>query len=274
MVRSVIQAGGKGMHLYRNSAVPKALMPLDDTPILEILVRQLVHYGFRDLTITVGPLDHLIMAVFGDGSLLGARINYLREKEPRGTLGALSDLRDVTEPILVVNGDLLTDFNFRAFMDTHHAGRTDLSVGTFHKEVPLSLGVFKLDEHNNPIGFYEKPVLSFPCNAGIYAIKPKLLPLIPATGPFGFDDLMKSCLSWRIPVRVHPFDGLWLDIGRPEDYASASELFPKNRERLLRTRPSETLTRLPRDWSESLLAPGAKSREAIKGNLMETIRDK
>ncbi len=136
-----------------------------------------------------------------------------------------------------MNGDLLTDFNFRDFMDAHFAGATDLSVGIYTKEVPVSLGVFDLDENNKAVGFREKPILSFRCSMGIYALNPALLSLIPRTGMFGFDDLMELCLSQRIAVRAHPFDGLWLDIGRPEDYACAAKLFREHRARLLPPRP-------------------------------------
>ncbi|MHB1425959.1 MAG: sugar phosphate nucleotidyltransferase [Gemmataceae bacterium] len=267
MIRAVIQAGGKGTRLYPYTTVlPKPLMPIDETPILEIIVSQLVNHGFRDLTVTIGSLGHLIMAVLGDGSRFGARIDYLHEKQPRGTIGALSGLGEITEPILVLNGDLLTDFNFRQFMDAHCAGSSDLTVCAFNKEIPLSLGVFKV-ENGQAIGFYEKPVLSFPCNMGIYALNPRVLSLIPAAGPYGFDDLMAVCLERKVAVRVHPFEGLWMDIGRPEDYASSGELFRKNRDRLLRTRSSETLTRLPLERGEPVRPPFSKV------NLMETISD-
>jgi NDP-sugar pyrophosphorylase family protein len=67
---------------------------------------------------------------------------------------------------------------------------------------------------------------------GIYAVNPELIPLIPASGIFGFDDLMALCLAREIPVRAYPFEGLWLDIGRPKDYASAVKLFRQHESRL------------------------------------------
>lgn len=234
MTRAVIQAGGKGTRLYPYTTVlPKPLMPIGDAPILEVVVRQLVHHGFRDLTITVGHLGHLIMAVLGDGSRWGAQIDYVAEEKPRGTIGALAALPPFDEPVLVMNGDLLTDFNFREFFDAHLAGGTDLSVGVYHKHIPISLGVLDLDEENRVAGFREKPVLSFPCSMGIYVIGPDIIPLIPRDSVFGFDDLMATCLANKVPVRAHPFDGLWLDIGRPEDYADAAKLFHEHRARLL-----------------------------------------
>jgi NDP-mannose synthase len=234
MIRAVIQAGGKGTRLYPYTAVlPKPLMPIGDAPILEIVIQQLVYHGFRDITITIGHLGHLIMAVLGDGSRFGARIEYAREPRPRGTIGALSNLSEVDEPLLVMNGDLLTDFNFRDFLEAHVTGNSELSVGVCQKQIPVSLGVLELDSSHRAIGFQEKPILSFPCSMGIYALNPELVARIPRHGVFGFDDLMAMCLGENIPVRAHCFEGLWLDIGRAEDYAEAAKLFDENLDRLL-----------------------------------------
>jgi NDP-sugar pyrophosphorylase family protein len=132
-----------------------------------------------------------------------------------------------------MNGDLLTDFDFRGFMDAHVEGGTELSVGVYKKRIPVSLGVLDLDANHRAIGFREKPVLSFSCSMGIYAIGPGLVSRVPRTGVFGFDDLMELCLDQDIAVRAHPFDGLWLDIGRPEDYAEAAKVFHEHQTRLL-----------------------------------------
>jgi NDP-sugar pyrophosphorylase family protein len=131
-----------------------------------------------------------------------------------------------------MNGDLLTDFNFRTFMDAHLESDASVSVGVYYKQIPVSLGVLELDEHSRAIGFREKPVLSFPCSMGVYVIGPEIIPMIPHHRTFGFDDLMALCLSQKILVRAHTFDGLWLDIGRHEDYAEAAKLFHDHRARL------------------------------------------
>jgi NDP-sugar pyrophosphorylase family protein len=207
-------------------------MPVGELPILEIVIRQLVHYGFRDITITVGHLGHLIVAVIGDGARLGARVDYFWELEPRGTIGALGQLENLRERLLVMNGDLLTDFDYREFWQAHEKACASLSVGICYKEIPVSLGVLELSPSRQVVGFREKPVLSFPCSMGIYVLEPDILRLIPATGMFGFDDLMAMCLEQGIYVRAYHFEGLWLDIGRPEDYANASKLFYEYRTRL------------------------------------------
>jgi NDP-sugar pyrophosphorylase family protein len=232
--RVVIQAGGRGTRLAPYTYVlPKPLMPVDELPILEIMVRQLVSQGFDRITVTLGHLGHLIMAVLGDGRRLGAHIEYVHEPSPRGTIGAVRLVEELDEPFLVMNGDLLTDFDFRDFMNAHLKDGAMLSVGVYQKPVPISLGVFDLAVGNRIVGFREKPTIALPCSMGIYAFHPSLLPLIPEEGNFGFDDLMALCLGRDVHVRAHVFDGIWLDIGRPEDYASATCLFQEHRLRLL-----------------------------------------
>src|SRR5512134_737814 len=187
-------------------------MPVDERPILEIMIRQLVSQGFDRITITLGYLGALIMAVLGDGRRLGASIEYVHETDPRGTIGAVRLVEELDEPFLVMNGDLLTDFDYRDLMDAHLEEGADLSVGVYQKSVPISLGVFDLAQGNRIVGFREKPTIALPCSMGIYAFNPRLLELIPATGNFGFDDLMSVCLVRDVHVRAHVFDGIWLDI--------------------------------------------------------------
>jgi NDP-sugar pyrophosphorylase family protein len=232
--RVIIQAGGRGTRLQPYTTIlPKPLMPVLEFPILEIMIRQLVAQGFPKITVTLGHLGHLIMAVVGDGHAWGADIDYVWEDEPRGTIGAITLVKNLEEPFLVMNGDLLTDFDYRQFLGRHMSSGARLSVGVHHKEVPISLGVFELDDEHRIVEFKEKPTLHFPCSMGIYAFDPALIEFIPRSGNFGFDDLMAMCLTRDIHVRAHPFDGLWLDIGRPEDYANAMRLFQENRSRLL-----------------------------------------
>src|SRR5262245_52414241 len=108
--RAIIMAGGKGTRLAPYTTIlPKPLMPIEDGPILEIVIRQLRAHGFRHLTISVGHLAELIMAFFGDGRRWGVRIDYAVEDSPQGTVGALRTIDLPIEPFLVMNGDILTD---------------------------------------------------------------------------------------------------------------------------------------------------------------------
>jgi NDP-sugar pyrophosphorylase family protein len=214
-------------------------MPVADLPIIEIVVRQLVRNGFPQITISLGHLAGLIMAVVGDGHSWGADVEYVREERALGTIGPVALVPNLDEPFLVMNGDLLTDFNYRHFMDSHIASGAQLSVGVYQKEIPVSLGVFQLDDANHVTGFREKPTLSFPCSMGIYAFNPELIGLIPQGAHFGFDDLVPACMEQNIAVRAHTHDGIWLDIGRPEDYETATTLLHENWEQLLPGTPIE-----------------------------------
>ena len=234
MGRVIVQAGGRGTRLLPyTSVLPKPLMPVGDHPILEIMIRQLVHYGFPQITVTLGHLAALIEAVVGDGRHLGAEITYVREYEALGTIGPVTLVEDLTEPFLVMNGDILTDFNYRDFFEAHVASGARLSVGLYRKAVPISLGVFEFDENGRVNGFREKPTLSFPCSMGIYAFRPDLVDLIPRDTAYGFDHLMSTCLEQDVHVQAILHDGIWLDIGRHEDYELATEIFTKQQDRLL-----------------------------------------
>lgn len=234
MTRAIVQAGGRGTRLLPYTAVlPKPLMPVGEHPILEIVIRQLVHFDFTDVTITLGHLAPLIEAVVGDGRHMGAQVRYVREYVQLGTIGPLTLIEDLEEPFLVMNGDLLTDFDYRSFVAQHVASGAEVSVGVYRKRVPISLGVFDFDEEGRVSGFREKPTLSFPCSMGIYALNPDIVELIPRRTHFGFDDLMSLCLERGIHVQALLHDGMWLDIGRHEDYEEATRLFHENRDRLL-----------------------------------------
>ena len=234
-MRAVLLAGGKGTRLHPYSLVlPKPLMPISDFPILEIGLRQLQHYGFTDVTIAVGHLAQLIMVLFGDGRKLGLNIQYAIEDVPRGTIGPLAGIPEITkegQPVLLMNGDTLTDLDFAAFARSHGSDGALVSVATFRKEVAVDLGVMEWGEDGTLVNFREKPVIPLSVSMGIYMLSPGVVELIPAEGLFGFDHLMHICLQRNLPVRSYPHQGIWLDIGRPDDYRSAVDIFEKQRAR-------------------------------------------
>jgi NDP-sugar pyrophosphorylase family protein len=230
----IIQAGGKGSRLYPYTKVlPKPLMPVGGMPILEIVIRQLASFGFHDLTITIGYLGEMIRWCCGDGSKWGVQIHYCPENQPLGTMGPLKQIAGLDQPFLVMNGDLLTDLDFRAFFQWHLSGDAPLSIATYMKPVNISLGVLETDANHRVIGFQEKPTLSFPCSMGVYSMNPELLELIPDGEPFGFDQLMLKMLDQNVPARSYLFQGTWMDIGRPEDFHDACEVFEKQPELFL-----------------------------------------
>lgn len=230
----MIQAGGKGTRLRPYTTVlPKPLMPIGELPVLEIVIRQLRHYGFDDLWISLGHLGSLIQAYFGDGQRWGARIRYVFEDQPLGTIGPVRLMPRPSVPFMVMNGDLLTSIHYDEMYAAHVASGAQLTVGVYNCKVPVSLGVLDIDQRAEIVGFREKPTLTFWASMGVYVLSPDVWDLVPADRYFGFDTLMDSVLRGELRARVHRFDGIWLDIGRPEDYANAVDVLEASRELLI-----------------------------------------
>jgi NDP-mannose synthase len=233
-VRAVIQAGGKGMRLRPyTTVIPKPLMPVDDMPILEVVIRQLAHHGIKRITITTGHLSHLLQAFFGDGRRFGVTIDYVSEPKPLGTVGAVKLVPGLDDTFLMMNGDLLTDIDYSHLLAFHRRKKRLFTVATYKKPVPIDLGVIDFDAKGEVVAFREKPILEVSVSMGIYVLEPRALDLVPRGRYFGFDDLMTKALRKGAPPAIYHFRGRWLDIGRASDYEMASAELQKHRARFL-----------------------------------------
>ena len=140
-------------------------------------------------------------------------------------MGPLKLVDGLDRPFLVMNGDLLTDFDFAELLRRHQQHHAPLTVGTYLKPVNISLGVLETDVTSRVTGFREKPTLHFPCSMGVYAMNPEMLDLIPENQPFGFDDLMYRMLDDGLRAYAHIFSGTWMETSAvPEDFHAACEL--------------------------------------------------
>jgi len=225
-MKAVIQAGGRGTRLRPYTLIlPKPLMPVGSQPVIELLLKWLRRNGVSEVFLTTGYLGHLLKALCGDGAQWDMHIEYSEEPEPLGTVGALNLVRHgLDETFLVLNGDLLTDLDLRAFVEFHRGHGGALTVGATEKPVQVDLGVMET-EGDRVRGFREKPTFAYQVSMGIYCMEPEILDLIPKGVPFGFDDLMYRMLDQQQAVRVFRHNGLWVDVGRPEDFQKAQELF-------------------------------------------------
>ncbi|MBV1797535.1 sugar phosphate nucleotidyltransferase [Siccirubricoccus sp. G192] len=224
-MKVVIQCGGKGTRLRPYTMVlPKPLMPVASKPVLELLLNWLRRNNVRDVYITTGYLGHLIKSFCNGGEQCNLRIKYTAEKEPLGTIGPLSMLREeLNETFMVVNGDVLTDLSINTFLDCHRRHSNFVTVATALRRTKMDFGV--IEQTNGHItNFKEKPVLTNLVSMGIYLMEPEVLSHIPDGVPFGFDDLILCLLSEGIPTGTFLHDGLWLDIGRLEDFQTAQSL--------------------------------------------------
>lgn len=233
-MRAIILAGGKGTRLRPfTTLIPKPLVPLGGKySILEIVLMQLKKAGFTHVTLAVNHLSNLIMAYFGDGSRLGLRLDYSEEDNPLSTIGPITLIKDLPENILVMNGDILCDLDYRAFFDSHIRGEYDVSVSAYRREVTVDFGVLKYDLNNRLTEFQEKPVYSFDVSMGIYCLNRRVIESLSYGQVYGFDNLMLDGLKTGTDIHIHPFSGYWLDIGRPDDYQYADENFDELADRL------------------------------------------
>lgn len=229
-MKAVIQAGGKGTRLRPHTLVlPKPLMPVGGGPVIELLLKWLRRNGIDHIYVTIGYLGHLIKSVCGDGNCWDMTIEYCEEKEPLGTVGPLSLLgkEKLQETFLMLNGDLITDLDLRDFLVSHKNNKELFTVAVTNKAIKVDLGVLNI-ENSKMTGFKEKPVIDFKVSMGIYCVEPEILDIIPKGIPFGFDDLMHTMLDKEISVNVYEHNGLWMDIGRHEDFVEAQKLVEEN----------------------------------------------
>jgi mannose-1-phosphate guanylyltransferase len=211
-------------------------MPLGEVPVIELIIRQLAHFGYRDIILSVGYLAELLRAYCGDGRQWDVAITYSHEDKPLSTIAPLMLVRDqLTETFLVMNGDVLSDLDFRAFEAFHREKDGIATVATARREVVIDFGVIHTDPGNRIVNFLEKPRYHYFVSMGIYLFEPDILRYVPEGGhPFGFDHLMLELTRNHAGVYTYPHEGYWLDIGRMEDYEKAVEEFGDRWERFLK----------------------------------------
>ncbi|MCS6844132.1 MAG: sugar phosphate nucleotidyltransferase [Caldilineales bacterium] len=233
-MKAVILAGGKGRRLRPYTTVlPKPLMPLGDLPIIEVVLRQLAAYGFDDVVMAVGYLAELLMAVCGDGSRFGVRLRYSREEEPLGTAGPLALIEGLDDTFLVMNGDVLTTLDLAALVAAHRRSGALATIATHQRQQQINYGIVESDGANRITAYIEKPVYHYQVSMGIYALEPAVLRFVPRGQYLDLPDLVRRLLAAGHPVHAYPFDGYWMDIGRPDDYERAVEEFDAMRPLLL-----------------------------------------
>lgn len=238
-MQAVILAGGKGTRLHPYTMVlPKPLMPLDDVPILEVIIRQLRYYGVTDVILAIGHMPHLFRAVFDDGSRFGVKIKYSLEEKPLGTAGPLSCiLDDLDDDFLVMNGDLLTTLNYREMFEAHRARGAAATIGVYPRQVHVDFGVVELDESSALGRYIEKPTYDFLVSMGVNILNKKAISaVLQPNVRLDIPDLMLALKGNGHLVHCFRQDCTWLDIGRVDDYQNAIKIFTEQRAQFL---PSE-----------------------------------
>ena len=238
-VRVVILAGGKGTRLRPYTTIfPKPLMPIGDRPILEIVLRQLKSFGFEKVTLSVNHLADLLKSFFGDGSKLGLDISYCMEDEPLGTAGSISLVEDLTDPFLVMNGDLLTTLDYTALLRHHMNSQATATIGVFPREVMIDFGVLELGTRGELVEYREKPRLEYLVSMGVNVFDRSVIEFIPRRQYLDIPKLMTDIKDSGQIVGTYRSNCEWLDIGRADDYERAIAEFEKSASKYLPDEPT------------------------------------
>jgi NDP-sugar pyrophosphorylase family protein len=233
-MQAVILAGGKGVRLRPfTTVIPKPLMPIDDMPILEVIMRQLKHFNINNIVISLNHLADLMMAFFQTGEKLGVDISYAIEEKALGTAGPLSIIDNLDETFLVMNADLLTTVDYANLINFHKENGNDATICTYKKEVQISLGVIQ-SSGNKFIDYIEKPTYYFDVSMGIYVFNRSVVSYIPKNERMDIPDLIKKLKENNKKIGCYSADYDWLDIGKFDDYEKAVNTFKAKRSEFLR----------------------------------------
>lgn len=221
LFQAVVMAGGYGTRLRPlTTELPKPMLPVGDRPLLERIIDQLRKTGIRQVNLVTHYKGEIVARHFGDGQDFGIQIRHVREDQPLGTAGALSLLEATTDPLLVVNGDILTQVDFRAMLDFHKDHQADMTVAVRVYELPVPYGVVETSGIEIT-GILEKPILRHPINCGIYVVNPDICRYVPSGQRFDMPDLIQRLLTEGRRVISFHVREYWLDIGQEKDYQKA-----------------------------------------------------
>jgi NDP-mannose synthase len=235
-MQAIILAGGKGTRLRPYTTVlPKPLMPIGDMPVVEVIIRQLRAAGFDRVVLAIGYLPDLFRAFIGNGERFGGPIEFVLEENPLGTAGALGLVSGVEGNFLLINGDTLTNLDYRAFMEFHQEHGAIATIATHCRQNAVDYGVLEIGDDQKLITYIEKPVHNYHVSMGVNAFRADVLRHIQPNRYLDVPELMRGLMDKGEDVRCYQSDCFWLDIGRPADYEKALEIFQERRAEFLGT---------------------------------------
>ena len=222
-MQAVIVAGGLGTRLRPlTEDLPKPMLPVGGRPLMELIVEQLQQAGIRQVSITTHYKPEKIIEHFGDGSSFGVVMTYVNEDQPLGTGGALGLIPKPNEPLLVINGDILTKVDFKTMFTYHQEYNAEMTVAVRIYDIQVPYGVIEMKGHQ-VIAVQEKPQMRFFVNAGIYLLQPSVFNFIPHGQHFNMTDLIQKLVQEKKKVVSFPIHEYWLDIGQHADYMQAQD---------------------------------------------------
>lgn len=221
-MKAVILAGGLGSRLKPfTEVIPKPLLPIGEKAILEIQMDRLKRYGFDDIYLATNYKSDYIENFFGDGSKFGVKLTISKEEKPLGTAGPITLLKDkLTEPFIVMNGDILSAVDFTDLYNFAINRNSMLTISIKKEITPYAFGNISFNG-DFVTDIEEKPDIITYILAGIYVMKPEIFSIIPDNEYFGMDTLIKKMIANHHPILKYDLKEYWLDIGRLNDYEKA-----------------------------------------------------
>ncbi len=218
----VLMVGGMGTRLGELTRdCPKPMLMIDGKPLLERIILEFISSKYYRFVLCVNYLSDQIIGYFGDGEKWGVEIKYTVEDRPLGTAGALHLLPErPREPFIVMNGDLLTNFDFTHMVNYHKEHNSDITSAVTPYNVTLPYGVIEHD-HGAINQVIEKPTYTYHTCAGIYVLSPVSLECFPSDVYYDMPSLINSVVEKGYSAHIFPLHEKWLDIGRPEDLEKA-----------------------------------------------------
>ena len=223
----LIMAGGLGTRLRPlTEECPKPMLPIGGRPILETIIKNFIEEGFRDFVIAINYLGEQIRNYFGNGDALGVRINYLEEEKRLGTAGAMSlmSVLDQDCPIVMANGDLLTQVKYSHLLDFHDQTNSDFTVCLRDHHVEVPYGVVNMSG-NRVQSIVEKPVIKNYISAGIYVIAPEIVARMPYGEFKDMPELISELIEEDFVVSGFPLHEYWMDVGQHNELELAEKQF-------------------------------------------------
>jgi len=220
-LQAIIMAGGLGQRLMPlTSEMPKPMLSIGDVPLLEHIIKQLKKSGINKIYISTHYKSEIIKDYFNNGSSFGVEIEYLQEEKPMGTAGVLGLLPVPSTPLLIMNGDILTQVDFRSMLKYHQEANAQITLSVRMYDFQVPYGVVTC-EGSSVRKLLEKPKYSLLINAGIYIINPTVYKYIPRGESFNMTDLIQWLLDANEKIINFPIVEYWLDIGKHSDYKQA-----------------------------------------------------
>jgi len=224
-MKAIVLCGGKGTRLRPYTySIPKPMLPLGKKPILEFVVNNLKHNGFKEIYLTVGYLKDHIVKYFGDGSGFGVKIKYFIEEKEMNTAGSILPCRNYIDGTFIVTmGDHLTAANPQKLVEFHRKKGALATMALKRTGVPLEYGVAHTDREGRIEKFEEKPIVQNLVNSGLYCFEPEVFKYIKDGYDFA-QDVFPRLLKEKKMVYGYIFNVYWVDIGRVPDYEQLNHI--------------------------------------------------